>query len=572
MTLTLPTSSGSINANGTGTPTLFLSGAPVNVSSTNVLSLSVGSGTTVESNDGMTVNTAQLFLGSNSLLENVSTGSLHLQGTGTNNSLYVSFSPGSEITNTAGIVGFNPNSAGPITIVNTGTGPEYGLISAQGGTSYVDFNVADNGSTAPGTLGAVNVTVDQIAGIIRAAGNPVNINVATGSNNITIGGVTTDGGTFVLLGGSPTTTGNITITGTIDTSSTTGNGGNVFIVSTGTTSVISGTNIITTSSAAGDNAGVVVVSSAVGTINLGTVTTTATNGGNGGDVLLTTADTSAGSITVTGINTSTNSSSANAGQIWVSSVVSGISNITTSNTTQNQNSTREADPVFAVNATNAIAGGTTQQIIFTPNNIAASQTGSISGFSPGGFTSISDSAGAVDIKGSIGGTAVADTSLVIPIISTGTFSLGNSAGSIIEIPTSTHSMPQGIAFFGSVGITIGSSSTNPVSLTTNGQGTLYIGAIGSNGGGVVIDNNVLNQAVDLGSTVVNGNLTFTNMGNFQIDPSSTVNVSAAITINLTTGGVHGLSFTDNGTMQALNSITIQETDGTNIYSDRYCCV
>ena len=559
------TSSLTITSSGTGTPTLFLSGAPVTVSSNHVLTVTVTTGVNLVSDDGMTINAGQVFLGTDAVLENATSGSLHLQGSGTNNSLYVSFAAGSEITNAAGIVGFNPSSAGTITIVNTGTGPQFGTVIANGGTSFVDFNIADNGSVAPGTLGAVNATLNQISGTIRAAGNPVNINVANGSNDITIGGVTTNGGTFTLIGGSPTTTGNITITGTINTSSTTGNGGNVFIVSTGTTSDISGQNITTTSSAAGGNAGAVVVSSAVGTISLGTITTTATNGGNGGDVLLTTPDVSVPSITVTAIDTSTTSATANVGQIWVSSVTAVNNNITTSNTTQNQSSgsspVREAIPVISVNSVSTIAGGTTQQIVFTPNNIAGGQAGSISGFSPGGFTSISDSAGAADIKVSIGGTAVTDNSLVVPIISTNTFSLGNNAGSKIEIPTSSHGMPGGVAFFGSTGITIGSTGTNAVSLTTNGQGTLYIGSIGSNGGSVTINNNVLNQIIDLGSTVVNGDLSFTNMGNFVIDPNSTVSVSGNITMTLTTGGVNGLAFTDNGTMQALNNITIQETDG-----------
>ena len=558
------TPSGSINTSGTGSPILYLYGAPLTVSDGYLLNLTLSNAVTLQSNEGMTVNAASITFNSNAILSNINTGSLHIQGTGVNHSIYVSFAPGSEIINSAGIVGLNPTFAGPITIVNTGTGPQYGTINAEGGASYADFNIADNGSVASGTLGPVNATLYQILGTIRAAGNPVDINVATGSNNITIGGITTDGGSFVLVGGSPATTGNITITGTIDTSSTTGNGGNVFIASTGTTSVISGVNITTTSSAAGGNAGAVVVSSANGAISLGTITTTATNGGNGGDVLLTTADSAGGTcITVTAINTSTTSATANVGQIWVSTINAG--NSTTSNTTQNQSSAgspvREADPVFAANATSAITGATTQQIIFIPSNIAASQTGSISGFSPGGFTNITDSAGAVDIKVSIGGTAVTDHSLVVPIISTNSFSLGNSSGSKIEIPNSTHGMPGGVAFIGSTGITIGSSGTNPVSLTTNGQGTLYIGAIGSNGGDVTIDNNVLNQAVDIGATVINGSFTFTNMGNVQIDANSTVNASNAITMTLTTGSVNGLTFTDNGTMQAKSAITVQETDG-----------
>lgn len=442
-------------------------------------------------------------------------------------------------SNAAGITA-RAISAGSIqTNPISGTGGVVALMTGIAGTSKT--GVAGYNIDITGIIGTGSSSVQGGTVLISAV------------DSIAHAGIESFGAPILLLAGTPQTNGAIGSAGDIDSSSTISDAGKVMLISLGGTDIQgtgaagniddgsgSGFNIYARSEASGRSGGSVAVSSARGVLSFADIDTSTMSGSgtNAGDILLTTGASPAANldtITATTLSASSANSAGHAGQIWaITANPNAHANFI--DATQNRGTVAEAEPVKAVIAPAAIGPGTTQ-ITFRRSDLTASpaQSGSASGYSAGGFTGISDSSGAVDLKMSIINTSstTIDTDSLIPLISTGAFTLSNSS-SIIEIPSSSSGGTPNLAFFAPGPITIGNSS-NAVSLKTNGHGTLGIAAIASGAGGVTITNSASAQNLSIGLMTVNGNFTLTSGGTIGISGSQ--NVSGLYSLTSAAGGI-----------------------------------
>src|SRR5262249_48212023 len=184
-TLTISTLSGG------NTGTLNLKGADVLVAAHSV---SVGSDTTLASDDMVTVNVADTGTGSLALQSNgriVAAEDLNIQATTGTNNLLVTMASGSELVAGSATVSegfdlnFNPTTAGNIT-VDGGAGPVFnGTLKADG--DKVTFRG-----------GLVNVKVNTIVGTITVTGALVAVEANSG---LTTGQITSTGTAVVKAGG-----------------------------------------------------------------------------------------------------------------------------------------------------------------------------------------------------------------------------------------------------------------------------------------------------------------------------------------------------------------------------------
>ncbi len=394
-----------------------------------------------------------------------------------------------------------------------GAGGDVNIISGTAGfNASAGYNISTGSLTTSGASGAVGGSV-----------------LVSALESITANAVTTAGGQVLMITGYSGVTpsfADITVGAGINTSSSVGSGGNVILVSTSNgriqraPSVGFDINTSTTSDAFTSHGGSVVVSSANNTIYLYDVDTQSYSptGGDGGDVFLTSAGSLSPNISTHSINTSTTNVSANAGQIWA--VTPSAGDIALGTTTQNRFHTPEAIPVIEGILPGPIDGSSVaNQIIFTPSYLLGTtpQSGGITGFSPGGFTGISDTSGTVDIQvrlvNTTPGVTVQDNGLIVPIISTLAFTLLGQHGRSDTIEVAEPATGQtsaglpSLAFFGDQGITIGDSQAghNPAVLTTGEQGLFQIAAIGSSNGPAQIEitHGDYNETLTVGPTIVN---------------------------------------------------------------------
>ena len=397
-------------------------------------------------------------------------------------------------------------------------------------------------NTSYGVTGYTNSRDVLVGAAITTAGSPGYSGgdvLLMASGSAALREVTTGGGRVLVLAGGSATAGNVDIRGVTDTSSSTGNGGDVVIVSMGSTGSIGSLafpySIITNSSAVGARAGSIVISSSKGTISPFSLDANATNvaGGDGGDVFLTSGSSNPLTIELGAgaIQTSTSNDSANAGQIWVVTDSSTTqSNVGLPNTIQNQGLLgRESNPVLA-----AIAQGpadTVTDIVLVPDNIAASQTGSIQGFSAGGFTSVSGSSQGIDIRVSLVNTTstARDKSLLIPLIALdGGFYLDNSA-SKLQVPSSSNAGIPRIGLFSPDLIWVGDAAGHTSgTISSNGQGAFPLSIVASYGQSS-LTNKVSSQAIDLGTVLTPDNFELRNDGVINIAGTGVALTSLSLT-------------------------------------------
>lgn len=423
-------------------------------------------------------------------------------------------------------------------------------VPAAGTGGYVSLMTGIAGISRVGTSGYnMDISGAIVTGSTGVAGGQV---LMSSVDSIANRGITTSGAPILLIAGiagTAATNGNIAVAGNgVDTSSQIGSAGNVMLISLGGadlqgTGAIgninngsnSGFDIIARSVVSGGKGGSVAVSSARGLLTFGNVDTSATGGstaGDGGSVLMSTGAfpaTATDTVTAASIDASTSRPSAYSGQIWIVTANS-YSHANLGTTTQNRGAVPQSVPVTAVIAPFAIGSGPTS-VNFEGSDLTVSpvQVGSISGFSAGGFTTISDSSGAVDLKISItrSNSSVTDRTSLIPIISTGAFALSNTA-SIVEVPTSSNGGMPNLAFFAPAGITLGDSSS-AISITTRGRGSLAISGIGSTAGGTTIKNSYSGQSLGIGPSSVNGDFALSSTGTITVSEAQTASGAYSLT-------------------------------------------
>jgi hypothetical protein len=437
-----------------------------------------------------------------------------------------------------GAISVTQNSSGVTAISNFGTSP-----STTGGNSVllIAGSNAVTGNAAIAINGSIQENMQHPADVSIITGAAVgtngiiaanNYNLSTGSisvgqgnvllsslDSISVSSVSLGGGVLMAVAGTPSTAGNITATGTI------GNGGgNVILASVGNVGNISINGGINTSSG-NANGGSVAVSSLNGPISISGTIATFTDSSSptvsGGDVLLTSGSLASTSITVSEIQTNVGFSPTSPGQIYVITSNSNTqSNVSTSNTLQNLPGSvpvRGAKPVLAVEPRTSIGAGTTN-IIFTPDN-NGSQSGSVSGFSAGGFTDIGDASSSMNLNISIAGS-VNDNKLIVPIVSAGSISIGQNFSSSVNVISNNVGVPQ-IAFIAPNGVTLGGGSNHEISLVQNGAG-IYIA---SPGGAINVDNFqsgaiIVNGSIGNGPVTINNENGIVNIAGPQVTPSA----------------------------------------------------
>lgn len=414
-------------------------------------------------------------------------------------------------------------------------------------------------SLISGTAGTTNVAVNGYnigTGWMQAgAGGSVYVSSV---DSITVGAVPdlagraiiADTSPIVMLAGLPTTAGTITVGGSI-----LGSGG-IAIASIGSNgTILVGNNgfygAIQASGAS--DAGSVAVSSLNGTLTFnGSIS--ATGLGSNGDVLLTSGSAAPNSITLSnGSGIFTGAAFALPGQIYIITRNStSQSNISTSNTVQSQGGPRAANPVLAVGGSSSVGSGVTN-IVFTPDLIGLGQTGSVTGYSAGGFTSISDISGAADLRVTMAGSAAfPDTKLILPIVSGGAFNLGSSAGSIVEVDAISNAIPK-FVFAGPSGITLGTNS-NQLQMTTNGLGS-FPATFASNGGDINVVKGGTTTQLNLTGTVGSGSVSI-------VDKLATVSIQGAQSAAFSYVASAGSNLALDANIYAPNSVTIQSGTST----------
>jgi filamentous hemagglutinin family protein len=421
--------------------------------------------------------------------------------------------------------------------LNVSTGGGNFLADASGGGN-IQLGLFGTGASASsintsGTNSNGSITIESIASTGNSGGivmSPAGESLITGGAGTSTATPTGPGSVFIESSATNGTAHNINITGAIDTSSTTGNGGDVTIetigqagttggnITIGSSGSTTGTGYVTTASTAGGSygGGAVEISSGTGTVNINTVGDPGlainTAGSTGGSITLTGYDglnLSAGNITsgggtITlqnqtgllslGAITLDSSAPTGGGNILIQTQTGGNGNIQLSGTSVNSgSSTTDNGGTITIdslgtlvlagadtfNSSGPVNGGTPGAIALTAaGNLTETSAGSLafalSGdssavdvtFNPGTPTGTVNLAGALSFTGSYTGTTGPDANLTIN--SLGALALGTMNGDFALV---VNTLTGGITFNGSLGQSAALDSVTATAGTGSGSTT-----------------------------------------------------------------------------------------------------
>jgi hypothetical protein len=376
--------------------------------------------------------------------------------------------------------------------INVGSGT---LITASGGEGQEAFDLLFGNGGSGGAItftAGTSITTDSTSSISAEGASAGGSSAIKGNG----GQVTLTAGTNIAVGTIATNVGSTGIGGI---------GGNVLLVAIGGSVGVgsSGASIAAINTSGGKQGGSVAVS-ASGTISLsgldgrGNVINSSGLSGSGASVLLASGAATGSSIMLDGGNINTLGSAADfTGNAWILSSNGNAHGMYTLNSSTNPNDFT-ALPQQGITGTS----GTTS-ITFTSGSAPTN-------FSPGGFSSINAS-GSQQIIVDAGG----DSTLIVPIVTAGTFSIGTGAS--LQTNNATH-----VALFGNQGITVNGS------LTTDSGAFNLSAIVDSSFGGVSVTSSV---PLIIGTAASNGPLAVTTNGNsltaINTITAATVHISAA---------------------------------------------
>ncbi len=444
--------------------------------------------------------------------------------------------------------------------LNVNTGGGNFLADASGGGN-IQLGLTGTGATAStintsGSTSNGSITIESIA----STGNSGGIVMSSAGESLITGGAGTSTGTptgpgSVLIESSAVagTAHNINITGAIDTSSTTGNGGYVTVetigqagttggnITIGNSTGAAGTGYITTvSTAAGSTGGNVVLNSGTGTVNVNTA-------GDPG-VAINTSGFPGGSITLTGFDGLT---------LTAGNIISGGGSITINNT----------NGMLAVNAvtldSSAATGGGVINIATTGSTANVTLNGATinsgSSSTNNGGTIAVNSAGTLTLSGadtfnSQGPGNGTGTPGAITFTAAGNLTQ-TSTGSLL-FNLSGDALPLDVTFnpgpstpTGTVNLAGALSFTGTYTGTTGPEANLVVNSLGALALGTMNGNFALNVNSTDGDITFNGPLG-------QTAALNSVTANAGTGSGVTTGGV-----TVNGAITTVGNITLQPNSG-----------
>ncbi len=446
--------------------------------------------------------------------------------------------------------------------LNVNTGGGNFLADASGGGN-IQLGLFGSGAAASsintsGTTSNGSITIESIASTGNSGGivmSPAGESLITGGAGSGAATATGAGSVFLESSATSGTAGNINITGKIDTSSATGNGGYVTIetlgqsgttggnITIGSSTGAAGTGYITTvSTNAGSTGGTVVLNSGTGTVNINTagdpgaaINTAGTPGGsitltgyNGLNLLAGNITSGGGTITLQnqtgllslGAITLDSSAAAGGGNINIQTQSGGNGNIELNGTT-----------VSSGSATTDNGGAITVNSLGT---LTLSGTDTFNSEGPGTGTG---TPGAITLTAAGNLTQTNSGSLI--------FTLSDDANPLAVTfnpgtPTGTVNLSGSLAFTGTY-----TGSTGPeANLTVNSLGALALGT--------------MNGDFALAVNTLNGGITF-NGALGQVAPLYSVQADAGTGTNATTGGV-----TVNQAVTTIGNIILQPNSGTHL--------
>lgn len=474
-----------------------------------------------------------------------------------------------------GTMANSPISTGNITtgggqvIIYSGMGITTGDIFTMGATTSTPSGgialIANASGKNPAQSGidVGNITTSSLAAGTGSAGRVFMMT----SSDITVLDIDTSstsagGGSVYLLAGSTTGSGNITVNGDIVTTSDTQSSGEVVVISaTGcTTCPTSGEieiigNIDTSSS--GINSGSVTISTP-GSMDVGSIDTRSQSN-NGRSVFLAAGGNgSPGTgITAGDIDTSTLSgdSEAQAGGVYLLTTAM----VDVSSVTQDQPSTTAANFIqqsYAPSLTSISGNSGTQTITLGPANTAPLA------FAPGGYTSINDQTGTTKGNAIIRVEVANDDTVIVPLVSLGSFTLLGSAANPSAIETSSPAVAN-LAIVSGNGINIGSA--NAFMGVISGDPGISLKPVAATSGSVTINNiSAFGQSLGVfGAASANGPLSIaTRNGMIVIDAVSASVPSKGSSISLDVPGATDLGLY--GNINAAGTVSLQPTGMGNI--------
>lgn len=450
---------------------------------------------------------------------------------------------------------------------NTNSDISVGNITTTGFTNAAVTGFLFSGQSVTSNIAAS--TVQQSAGQVTIT-TPGNISVSQIDAGDSTSATTTGnqlgsaGGNVLMLAGSSTTSGSITVTNSITTQGA-ANSGEVLIASLGTASSITIGSITTDATKNLNNTGTikggpVTISSATGLVSVGSISAQGSN--HGGDVLISDGDTSASStVSMSSINTSA-SATGTPGDVFVLTLSGAAAPSITTITEAGQSSKLPGLIAMAAtalptgsgtspNTLNFVSGSSSQAAKLTATN--TSGTSITPFFSPGGYASVNDS-GTYDIA--FNGTG---NNLIIPVVS-----LNSNGVQWTQATSSVTGAQAEVAFMGSsvdLGGT-GAGSGIPISTTTSAPVSAYANS-GSSATGVIINASGATGATNLGSIVSPRGFTFVGVGDLNITRNI---VAPTTTISLTSSTpTYNGKIVDAGTIEtnALNvNIVLDTTSAT----------
>ena len=501
----------------------------------------------------------QIFTGGGNFISTTSgaqtfSGNTFVEETGTTGTFVIN--AGGEITLTGSLTGVasGTTTAHPLAVslissqayasgayaidvgLNISTGGGNFLADASGGGN-IQLGLFGTGATAStinttGTTSNGSITIESIASSGNSGGivmSPAGESLVTGGAGSGAATPTGAGSVFLESSAVAGTAHNVNVTGAINTSSTTGNGGDVTIqtigqsgttagnITIGSSTGAAGTGYITTASAAtGFSGGNVVLNSGTGTVNVNTVGDPGiainTSGSPGGAVTLTGyngLNLSAGNITsgggiITlqnqtgllslGALTLDSSAATGGGNILIQTQSGGNGNIQLNGTSVNSGSTTTdnggaitikslgtltLDGADEFNSSGPVSSGTPGAIILSAaGNLTETSTAgltfALSGdanavtvtFNPGTPTGTVNLAGSLAFTGSYTGTTGPDANLTIN--SLGALALGTMNGDFALV---VNTLNGGITFNGALGQTTALDSVTATAGTGSGSTT-----------------------------------------------------------------------------------------------------
>ena len=419
--------------------------------------------------------------------------------------------------------------------------------------SSSDINVLGIGTGGPSGFpsGKVNIL------------SPSNITV---TNNIDTGADSSSSGTVFVAAGTPATQGNISINKIITRAAgaSAASAAPIVVLSAGgcqtcpSHGAISITDLDSRNqSDAGDGAPITI--SSTGPVSVtGSILSmsTATNGGNGGSVFIASGLAAGTGINASMIETDANLAGNQAGGIYLIS----SSGITAPVIIQTQ--TGAPVPNF-VNAPNFVStqksiAGNEGSVDVVFNGLSASTT-----FNPGGYTSVSDQVGTSKGATALDLEVINDKNVIIPIVSLAStpMTLLGSATSYSGI-RSDMSDSSSYLLFSPGGINIGSDNAF---LTTKSSADVPLTVLASNAGNVTINNsNAFFRAITVGGAVTsNGTLSIASRGGLTLGQVvSGATPAKGNSISLDAIGFSDLTLNDS--ISAAAGVAFQPTGGGNI--------